>query len=448
MPLVTKYIIGVLVFAVLLIFRIEFLQWQESQETVADFVGRTAVVEGRVVAEPDKRESALRLTIEVATINAQGAHGKVLASLPREEEVYYNDTVSVRGLIEAPQPFVVEAGREFDYPGYLRVQGVAVVMPHATLREATPGEWSLRGALYALKAAFQESLERVLPEPHVSLVKGILLGERGGFTQELIAAFVVVGLIHIVVFSGSNMAVVSEGIFRALGFLPRKVMYVVGAVAITLFAILAGGGAATVRALIMGLIAVVARFLRRPEAALRALIIAAALMVLWNPLVVLHDRGFVLSVLATFGLIALAPWVEKFITKVPAWERYNLRSIVATTLAVEIFLLPALLYYSGVLSFVSIPMNALVLPLVPLIMFFGFVAGLLGLVHPVLATIPALVTSLLLHVVLWLTETAAGLPFASALVAPFPWWVAVVVYIPLTWFAWKLYRNETRAPTN
>ncbi len=440
----TNYAVWALLLATLFVFRILLLQWQESHETVADFVGRSAIVEGTVAAEPDRRESAVRVTIDVASINAQGAQGRVLASLPPESGVRYGDKVAVRGLLELPQSFTTETGRVFDYPGYLRVRGVSAVMQHATVREVTPGGSSIRGSLYALKAAFERSLENVLPEPQGSLLKGILLGERGGFSQELIAMFVVAGLIHIVVFSGSNMAVVSEGIFRALGFLPRKWMYATGAVAIVLFAILAGGGAATVRAVVMGLIAIVARYLRRPEAALRALVIAAALMALWNPLVLLYDRGFVLSVLATFGLIALAPAIEKRLAFIPAWERYNLRSIVATALAVEIFLLPALLYYSGVLSFISVPMNALVLPVVPLIMLLGFATGLAGMLHPALALIPALATDLLLRVVLSLTEFSAGLPFASALVAPFPWFVAVAAYVPLAFIAWRAYRTETR----
>lgn len=441
MPRATKYFLLALALAALFIFRVEYLFWQEAGDTIAQFAGRATVVEGTVVAEPDVRDRSVRVVVQVATANAQGAQGRILVSLPREEVVYYNDRVVVRGVVELPEAFDVEAGREFDYPGYLRVQGVSALMPHATLREAEPGGWSLRGSLYALKGAFQQSLERALPEPPVSLLKGVLLGERGGFSQELIEVFVIAGLIHIVVFSGSNMAVVSEGIFRALGFLPRRVLYPLGAVAIVLVAMLAAGGAATVRAVIMGLIAIVARYLRRPAAALRALGVAGVLMVLWNPLVLLYDRGFVLSMLATFGLIVLAPWVERRLTLVPAWARYNVRSIVATTIAVEIFILPALLYYSGILSFVAVPMNALVLPLVPLVMFMGFVTGLAGLVHPALALLPALLTDALLRTILWLTEASAALPFASVLVAPFPAAVVLAVYAGLLWWGWRVYKT-------
>ncbi len=443
-----KWIFGLLLLSTLFIFRVEFLLWSESKDTVPQYVGSTAVVVGTVADDPDQRETSLRVVIDVETVNGIAAEGKLLAMLPRESEVSYGERIDVRGSIEEPQAFEVEAGRMFDYPGYLRVRGVSSIMPRATLRSQEGAPWSVRGALYEIKSTFEDSLERTLPEPQGSLLKGILLGERGGFSSELIQLFVIAGLIHIVVFSGSNMAIVSEGIFRALGFLPRSIMYVVGAIAIVLFSMLAGGGAATIRAVIMGLIAIIARYLRRPAAALRALIVAATLMALWNPLVVVYDRGFVLSVLATFGLIALAPAVEKYLRFVPAWERYNVRSIVATTLAVEIFLLPALLYYSGVLSFISLPMNALVLPLIPFVMLAGFITGVLGIVHPVLALAPAFITDMLLRAILNTTEFAATLPFASTVVVPFPAWVAVVVYVPLFMIAVRSYRNELRVPTN
>lgn len=412
------------------------------------FVGTTAVVVGTVADDPDQRETSLRVVIDIETINGTAAEGKLLAMLPRESEVVFGERIDVRGFIEKPEAFEVEAGRMFDYPGYLRVRGIHSIMPFATLRSQEGAPWSVRGALYEMKSVFERSLERTLPEPQGSLLEGILLGERGGFSPELIQLFVIAGLIHIVVFSGSNMAIVSEGIFRALGFLPRTVMYVVGGVAIVLFAMLAGGGAATIRAVVMGLIAIIARYMRRPAAALRALIAAAILMALWNPLVVVYDRGFILSVLATFGLIALAPAIERRLRFVPAWERYNVRSIVATTLAVEIFLLPALLYYSGILSFVSLPMNALVLPLIPLVMLVGFITGVLGVVHPVLALVPAFITDMLLRAILNTTEFAATLPFASTFVAPFPAWAAIVAYVPLFFIALRLYQNELRVPTS
>lgn len=429
--------------------RYEVLKFFEARTTLVEYADRTAVVAGRVVGDPDKRATSLRVPLKVETINGQDApHGTLLVMLPRESEVAYGEHIEVRGLVRLPESFETDTGRVFDYPGYLRVRGISAVMSRAELRAQEPAGFTVLGPLFALKHAFEKSLEQVIAEPEVSLLEGMLLGERGGFTEELLHAFVVVGLIHIVVLSGSNIAIVAEAIFRLLGLvhgLRREWLFALGFVAILLFALMAGGGAATVRAVIMGAIAILARYLHRPQAALRALIVAAVCMVLWNPLVLLYDTGFMLSVLATFGLITLAPYIESKLTKLPSWKRFNLRSIVATTLAVEIFLLPALLYTSGVVSALSLPVNVLVLPFVPLVMLVGFVAGVLGLVHPLLALVPAFAAQLMLRLVIGVAELSADMPFVSTVVAPFPLWVAVVLYVPLMWAAWKAYAKSSLA---
>jgi len=416
----------------------------EREQSLAGYAERTAVVVGTVVADPDKRATSLRATVRVESINGQEApHGKLLAILPRETELKYGDTVELRGLIKLPESFETETGRVFDYPGYLRVRGISAVLERAVLREQEHHA-TVFGVLFNIKHAFERALEQTLPEPHVSLLEGMLLGERGGFDSALLHAFIVVGLIHIVVLSGSNIAIVAEGIFRLLGAarLPRTWIYVLGFLGIVLFALMVGGGAATIRAVIMGSIAILARYLHRPEQALRALVFATVLMAFWNPLVLWLDTGFMLSVLATFGLITLAPFIESKLRMVPAWERFNIRSILATTIAVEIFILPALLYTSGILSLASLPVNAVVLPLVPLVMLSGFVAGVLGLVHPLLAFVPGIVTTVLLGLVLGIVHFVASIPLASLIVVPFPWWVAVLVYVPLTFVALKTYSQS------
>ncbi len=443
MPQVTKLFLLTLFVATLFIYRVDFLLGQERSETVSSFSNTTAVVVGTVADDPDARDTTTRVVLSVSSINGKEGSGKVLVGLPKNFDVAYGDTLEVRGLVELPDNFLTETGREFDYKNYLHVRGVSTVIQHAVVRAQTHAGWSLRGTLFDIKHAFESSLERAMPEPEVSLMEGILLGERGGLSRELLQLFVVVGLIHIVVLSGSNVAIVSEGVFRILGaFLPRRATLVIGFAAIILFALMVGGGAATLRAVVMGSIAILARYLRRPEAALRALGIAGVAILLYNPLYI-FDQGFVLSMLATFGLIVLGQPIENRLTRLPAWVHFNLRSIVATTLAVEVFILPALLYYSGVLSFISIPANALLLPLLPLVMFLGFFAGVAGLVHPAFALVPALGADLLLKFLLWVVQTIGTLPYAATIVAPFPWWVAVFVYVPLAWLALTAYTKSS-----
>ncbi len=419
---------------------------QPQTTPLLDVADRSSVLTGVVADDPDRRDSSVRVTVDVATQNGLVASGKIIASLPVDTEVEYGDTVTVRGILEEPKSFETNTGRTFDYPGYLKARGVVAILPNAALRATEPGGWSVLRTLFEIKHTFERALERVMQEPMASLMEGFLLGEKSGLPKELTQAFIIVGLIHVIVLSGYNIGVVSEWALRLFAsVLPRRAALIATGIVIVFFAIMAGGGMATIRACLMGLIALLARYMHRPAAAMRALVFAVVAMVLYNPLV-LFDVGFVLSVLATFGLITLSPWVESKLTRLPAG---GIRSTAATTIAVQLFVLPALLYFTGVLSFVAVPVNVLVLPFVPLAMLLGFVAGVLALLHPLVAFVPALLADLLLRVMIFIAEAGASLPFAAAIVAPFPAWVAWLVYVPLTALAiWLFRKSETRLPPN
>ena len=427
----------VFAFCVRLIFFVD----AREHETLTNHVGEKAQVEGVVVNDPERRATSLHINIKISSVGGEKTNGTLLAILPRTTELSYGDKVVVNGIIVRPQSFETDTGREFDYAGYLSVQGVSAMMQHATLENVKKGGWSLQKSLFSLKNIFEQSLERLFPEPDSSLLEGILLGERRGLPKELNDAFITSGLVHVVVLSGYNISIVSESILRATSFLPKTLNYSLGGVLMILFALMSGGGATTVRALMMGLIAILARYLKRPADALRALVVAAAGMALWNPLVVLHDPSFILSVLATLGLITISPSVEKHLQFLS--PRFGLRSIAASTIAVQLFVLPALLYLTGILSFLALPANVLALPVVPFAMLAGFLAGLVGLIHPIFAFPFTVISDTLLLWIIFMANTAHALPFSSVIAPKFPIWVATLAYVPLTWFAAKLYSKSS-----
>ena len=143
---------------------------------------------------------------------------------------------------------------------------------------------------------------------------------------------------------------------------------------------------------------------------------------------------------STFGLITISPTVERHLQWIP--ERFGFRSIVASTASVQIFVLPALLYFTGVLSFIALPANALALPVVPFAMLFGFLAGVVGFIHPALAYPFTVIADTLLRWMMLVATTADSLPLSSTVIVAFPAWIVVVAYIPLTTFAIFLYKKS------
>ncbi len=433
----TAILLGIF-YALVLCVRITFLLQAEVAETLSRHIyDKRAVVSGVVVDDPEQRANSLHVYVAVSDIDGVKTNGTLLAILARDTGVSYGDKIELEGQIILPQSFETDTGRVFDYQNYLRVRGVSAIARYATLTQREPGPWSLQKSLFDFKHLFVSSLERIFHEPRSALLEGVLLGERRGLPKDINDAFITSGLIHVVVLSGYNIAVVANAVLYMTSFLPRTLGVGASGVLMVLFVVMTGAGATAVRACIMGLIAVLALYLRRPTAALRALVFAALGMVLWNPLVALYDPSFILSVLATFGLITISPTVEKYLTRIP--EYLGLRSITASTIAVQMYVLPALLYFTGVLSFLSVPANFLALPVIPLAMLFGFLAGLLGLVYPLFALPFMILSDTLLRWILFVAQTAHLLPFSSTVLPAFPAWVVILAYVPLTWLAIRLY---------
>ncbi len=429
--------------AILGVVRTQFYFQNQAARDLTGYSGEHASVVGVVTNDPERRESNLHVNIEVQKINDAATQGTVLAILNRDEKVAYGDTVEVSGVLATPEAFETNTGHMFDYAGYLQVQGVSVILQKGQLVSDKPSGFTVQGSLFNLKHVFEASVERLFPEPENALLEGVLLGERRGIPDDLNQAFVSSGLVHVVVLSGYNISIVAAGVFEILRFLPRTLSLAGGGVIMILFALMTGAGATTIRALMMALISLLAKYMGRSAVALRSLAAAGAAMALWNPFALLHDPSFILSMLATFGLITLSPWVEnklpKFLLKVP-----TVRGIVGSTIAVQIYVLPALLYFTGVFSLLSVPANVLALPVVSLAMLGGFVAGLLGLIHPALAFAPTVFADVLLKWMILVAETTRSIPLSVLIIPQFSGWIVGALYIPLTWFALQKSKATTK----
>ena len=268
-----------------------------------------------------------------------------------------------------------------------------------------------------------------MPEPHSSLAGGILLGEKQSLGKDVENEFRIAGLSHIIVLSGYNLTIIAETFFVLLGFLPLVVASIFSAVGMVLFALLVGGGATVIRATIMGLLALVARYTGRPYDAIRALFLAGFFMVLHNPKILSSDISFQLSFIATFGLISFTPVAEKIFYWVP--KKIGLREIIMTTFSAQIFVMPWLVYQVGNVSIISFVSNLLVLPSVPLAMLASFISGIFPL------QVIAVPAYFLLGYELWIVHVSASLPYAAVSVPQFSLWMVALMYAGLLFIVWK-----------
>ncbi|HVY72575.1 MAG TPA: ComEC/Rec2 family competence protein [Candidatus Paceibacterota bacterium] len=408
--------------------------------------GKKVTVVGKIIADPDVRDTTVHGNIEVETIDGKEISGTLIAFFPTDTKLVYGQRVTAKGTLRLPDLFQGDGGNMFDYPRYLQVQGISAMLTSASVSTSTPAPHTVQGFLFGIKHRFDVSLERIFVPPQGALLQGIILGERHGIPDTLERAFIISSLIHIVVLSGHVFTLIADAVMRALSFLPKKFRFPLAGLFMILFVMMVGASSIALRAGCMAAIGMLARFYNRSADALRALVATIVAVGLWNPPVLLWDTSFVLSVLATFGLITLSPKVERWLRFVP--EKFELRGIATSTLSVQIFILPALLYYTGTFSYLALPANIVALPVLPWAMLFGFLAGLFGMlpgtIGLVLAFVPAFLAQLLLRWVMFIAETVKAIPHSASVVYAFPLTAMLLLYIPLLLIARWSYRSAVQ----
>ena len=103
------------------------------------------------------------------------------------------------------------------------------------------------------------------------------------------------------------------------------------------------------------------------------------------------------------------------------------------TLSTQIVVLPILLYQTGMFSLVSVIVNILVLPMVPIAMFLTFLTGMAGLMSETIGSVMGYGAYLSLAYIIEIARTFANMRLSAMTINAFPFWVVVVSYVIMFW---------------
>lgn len=320
----------------------------------AEVVGQKISVTG-IAEQPTIKSTGVQFVLDTES----GVN--ISVSTSAGTDVRYGDKVTVAGLLEKPQNFTTDQGIEFDYISYLYKDDILYQMRHASaaIISRDNGNWIV-AHLIPLKEKIIGSFQRVLPESDADLLAGLNLGEKSAIDKNLRNDLVATGTIHIIALSGYNVTIVANALrdlfVDILGFSVRFAS-VAGGICIIVFVVMTGMQSSAVRAGIMALIGLFARGGGQTYNALRALLFAGFLMLVWNPKYLVYDVSFQLSFLATLGIIFITPILEHAFRRVPKKILFvfPLRELMAVTLGAQIGVLPFILYRMGTLSLISLP---------------------------------------------------------------------------------------------
>lgn len=250
-----------------------------------------------------------------------------------------------------------------------------------------------------------------LPEPHASLLNGIIFGIPIRSAKSFYIQLKMVGLLHIVVLSGMNITILANLVGIITQFLGKKMSVCITIITIALFVWFVGPQAPIVRAACMAIISYTAILTGREYLALFGLFLSSVFIAVFFPQWI-TSLSFQLSFGATLGIILFGNTKEiKYKSKTKKILFFLYKEI-RSSFAAQIFTTPLIFIAFHQISFVSILSNLLVSWTVAPVMIFGIIASLLGVIHYHLGLIVAYLCYGLLSYFIFVVDVLSKVPFA------------------------------------
>ena len=331
--------------------------------------GQEILLIGKIRTPPDVREDSVRAFVE-------SDKGNFLLILPHTETIRYGDEVSLYGKITKPRSFA-----DFDYLRYLRRWGAQTIIKNPEqfkILSSGRGNTIVRWA-QTVRNFFEKNVRRALPEPHATVAVGVLLGVKSSLPEWTQNDFKNSGLQHLLVVSGSNVAIVVSLTALLLVRFGRWAVFLGSLFSLCFFVLLVGMDAPVLRAAVMGGVVGIAAALGRFSDARTLLLLSACIIGFLQPTIVRDDVGFHLSFLATGGIVLGTPIILHYLSLFSTKKWWNVLSLIlAVSLAAQIAVLPVLGHSFGVFPVSGVIANIFAEPLVPIAMGAGAVLAFLG----------------------------------------------------------------------
>lgn len=328
------------------------------------------------------------------------------------EPIAYGAVLRLTGSAQPPRQ-----DSSFDERGFLLAHAAAGTFQVNRLERSSEvaGVAVLR-SIHTIRSWLLDRLYRALPPPERQIVSGILLGQRSGLDDRIETAVRATGTTHLLVASGSNVAIIAVILLSVLGvWLSRRWTAGIVMAVLLAFVVITGADASIIRATTFFGLVLLAHLTGRRAHPPTLIAAVALLMVMANPWILFHDVGFQLSFAAIYGLFAIAPWLE---AKLPTWL---LPHILASTLAAQLCTLPLVLYTFGQASLIAPLSNVIAQLYVETLMAGGAISIALPWFGPLTLATKGVASAFIDSM-----EWFASLPYAAVQIDPRNWSLTLI----------------------
>lgn len=440
--------------------------WCAAVATVLALAGALLLVRARRQLPAQRRPRTIAATLAVATVlgAAIAAHGAVMANTreegPLAEAVAEGDGILIHVLITGTPEEVrvpgasggerwsvtatlvdvtakgsviqgsadltvvggngwqdVRPGQRVRTPGTLKSvregQTQAALLSASSVPVVVGSAFDVRYWAADVRTQFVAASSWLAPDP-AGLMPGMVTGDTAALPESLEADMKTTGMTHLTAVSGANCSLVLGGFIllaRCLR-LSRPAAGAFAACGLMAFVVMVGPEPSVLRASVMGTVGLAALIGGLRGRSLTFLCLATIILLLLDPGMA-TNVGFLLSVLATLGIVLLAARIASWI---PVWVPRWLAAGVAVPLSAQLLCGPVIVALQPQFTPYALIANVVAGPLVAPVTIFGTLAVPLSAALPWLAVVPVAIAGTCAGAVAGLARFFANLPGASV-----PW---------------------------
>jgi competence protein ComEC len=389
-----------------------------------------------VTSEPRVGQFAQRLFGRARRFGHEALNERVELELPLGRAPPQGARIRALAVVKLPQAALPGGG--FDERQWLRRQGVHVVL-HVDEWRVVGRRGGLGGFADRLRAWLRKTCAPGLGGERRAVVEGIVLGDDQGLSPGLKAAFRRSGLYHLLAVSGQNVVLIAGGVLALVVLLglPRLVGHLGALAAIGAYVLAVGPQPSVIRAAVAGSAVSIAWLAGRERDGWHVLLLAAVVLLGWSPYE-LFDPGFQLSFAAVVAIFVLVPSLTELLEGYPLPA--SVRLTAAVSAACGIATAPVLAFRFGAVPILGIVANALVEPVVGVLLGLALVAAAVDPVAPGVAVTLASLDGWIAAYVAACARLVASVPFAQLRGGPAI--VAAAGPLLLTAYAWRRWRRS------
>lgn len=280
--------------------------------------------------------------IEVKNFYGKGKiDGRIVNLSNIDKDIEVGNTLLVKG--EFTENKNIGAGIIGDY----KIENYKVLKP------------DLIDKLYKRRMKVFKSIENKLGKRKASLITSVSFGYKSELNEDYKELMKNLGISHIISISGLHLVLVYSVLRKLLG---KKLSLLLAFI----YVLFSGASASSVRAYIMIVILTFGSIVKRNYNPLASLSLAGIILLVMKPYYI-FNLGYLLSFLATLGIILFNKSLNKKLYKLPNF----IRSTIAISLSAQILTLPVIILYFNEVSLNFIIGNIVIIPFINILVVLG-----------------------------------------------------------------------------